>query len=278
MRPAAIGYQCPDCLAAEQKSGYRYEHGLSRRSAITPVTRAILYITIAMFAVEIATGASDLVSFNGGNPLTLVKLGAAYPPLTAGVVRWSGGQIVPGHSVPELWRLLTPVFLHLGLIHIAFNMYALFILGPPIERAYGRVRFLALYLATGVMGNVASFAFGNPNTPGVGASTAVFGLLGVWLAFNYRRRANAFNEANMRAALITLVLNLVLNLSLSSLVDWRGHLGGFLAGVILGYTAEGFGSGSFERSSRVVGFVAVLAAGAVLVVYRIHQLQGLAFG
>ncbi len=276
MRPAAIGYQCPDCLATEQRSGYRYQHGVSRRSVITPVTRALLFVTIAMFVVEVATGATDLFGF-GGDSLKLVKLGAEFPPLTAGLARWAGGQVVPGHSTPELWRLFTPIFLHLGLIHIGFNMYALVILGPPIERAYGRGRFLALYLATGVMGNVASFTFGNPGGVGVGASTAVFGLLGVWLAYNYRRRANAFNEANMRAALITLVLNLVLNLSLSNFIDWRGHLGGFVAGAILGYTAEGIGRGSFERASRVLGFVAVLAVGGLLVVYRIHQLQG-AFG
>jgi membrane associated rhomboid family serine protease len=274
MRPAAIGYQCPECLATDQRSGYRYQHGVSRRSVITPVTRALLFVTIAAFLVEVATGATDLVGFGGDN-LKLIKLGAEFPPLTAGVVHLLGDQVVPGAGAPELWRLFTPMFLHLGLIHIAFNMYALAILGPPIEQAYGRWRFLALYVVTGIMGNVASFTFGDPGGVGVGASTAVFGLLGVWLAFNYRRRENAFNEANMRAALITLVLNLVLNLSLSHFVDWRGHLGGFVAGTILGYTAEGFGAGGVQRASKVLGFVAVLAIGAVLVAYRINQLQAL---
>ena len=62
------------------------------------------------------------------------------------------------------------------------------------------------------------------------------------------------------------------------MIDWRGHLGGFIAGAILGYTAEGLGSGTTERASKVLGFVIVLGVGALLVVYRIHQLQGLSFG
>jgi membrane associated rhomboid family serine protease len=274
MRPAAIGYQCPDCLAGERSTGYRYQRGIRPTTGMPVVTRALLGITIAMFLVEVATGATQLLGF-GGDTLKLINLGAEAPVYTAGVGRFlSTGLFVPEHFTPQLWRLFTPMFLHLGLIHIAFNMYALAILGPPIETAYGRGRFLALYLVTGIMGNVASFVFGSPGGIGVGASTAVFGLLGVWLAYNYRRRQHAFNQANVRAVLITLLINLVLNLSLSSLIDWRGHVGGFLAGVVLGYAAEGIGTGSLQRTTKVLGFVAVLVIGALLVAYRIHQLQG----
>jgi rhomboid protease GluP len=156
------------------------------------------------------------------------------------------------------------------------NMYALAILGPLIERIYGRWRFLALYLGTGIMGNVASFVFGRPNQIGAGASTAVFGLFGVWLVYTYRRRGrDAFYAANFRSILITLALNFVLNLSLAGFVDWRGHLGGFVAGVALGYSAEGLGAGRAKEVTQVLGFVAVFAIGAVLVFMRIHQLQNL---
>jgi rhomboid protease GluP len=276
MRPAAVGYQCPDDLAAERSSGYKYQRGVQSGLGATPVTRALMIVTAAVFVLEVVTGACELLGF-GGDSVKLIRLGAAFPPLTAGLGHLlANGSVVGPSGFPELWRLFTPMFLHLGLIHIGFNMYALAILGPPIEQAYGRWRFLALYLATGVMGNVASFAFGPAVQIGAGASTAVFGLFGVWLVYNYRRRGrNAFYQANLRAIMITLALNFVLNLSLSTFVDWRGHLGGFVAGVALGYTAEGVGEGATRNASRVLGFVAILAIGAALVFIRIHQLRNL---
>ena len=146
------------------------------------------------------------------------------------------------------------MFLHLGLIHIAFNMYALSILGPAIERAYGRWRFLAIYFVTGIAGNVASFMFGNFESVGAGASTAVFGLFGVWLVYTYRRRErSAFYQANFRAMLITLALNFFLNLGLSGVIDWRGHLGGFVGGAVLGFTVDGIGEGSAKNVTRRSG-------------------------
>jgi membrane associated rhomboid family serine protease len=275
MRPAAIGYQCPECLAAEQGSGYQPHRGIRAGLAVTPMTQALLVVTCAVFVIELVAGATQLLGFGGDN-LKLIRLGAAFPPLTAGVGRvLANGSIVPGSFTPELWRFVTPMFLHLGLIHLAFNMYALAILGPPIERAYGRWTFLALYLVTGIMGNVASFVFGSPVVVGAGASTAVFGLFGVWLAYNFRRRDNPFHQANLRSVLVILLLNFVLNLSLSSVVDWRAHVGGFVTGAVLGYTTEGIGRGAMKHASVALGFVAVLGIGAVLVVTRIHQLQSL---
>src|SRR5437764_1169749 len=100
MRPAAVGYQCPDCLATERSSGYRYQRGVATRSTVTPVTRAILTITIAMFVLELVTGATQLLGF-GGDPLKLIRLGAEFPPLTAGIARLtSSGQLIRAHT-PE---------------------------------------------------------------------------------------------------------------------------------------------------------------------------------
>jgi rhomboid protease GluP len=175
----------------------------------------------------------------------------------------------------EYWRLLTVTLVHASLLHLAFNMYALAILGPLVERAYGKWTFLALYLVTGFMGNVAAFVFGSPQVLGAGASTAVFGLFGVWLAYNFRRRDNPFNNANLRGLLVILALNFVINVFASSFLDWRAHLGGFLTGIALGYAAEGVGRGGVKRASAVLSFAVVLGIGAVLVFARIQQLQTL---
>jgi membrane associated rhomboid family serine protease len=276
MRPAAVGYQCPDCLASERSSGYKYQRGVRSGLAATPATRAILIVTVAVFVIELVTGACQLLGL-GGNEYKLVRLGAAFPPLTAGLGHLlSNGNVVGPSTVPQLWRLVTPMFLHLGLIHIGFNMYALAILGPAIERAYGRWRFVAIYFVAGIAGNVASFVFGNVAAVGAGASTAVFGLFGVWLVYTYRRRdRGAFYQANFRAMLITLALNFFLNIGLAGVIDWRGHLGGFIGGVALGFTVEGIGEGSTKNATKILGFVAVLAICAVLVFVRIHQLRNL---
>jgi membrane associated rhomboid family serine protease len=274
MRPAAIGYQCPDCLGTERSSGYSYQRGVRSGLAAAPVTRALMIITAAVFLVELVTGASQLISLSGDS-LKLVRLGAAFPPLTSGLGHLtSNGDVIGPSTIPQLWRLVTPMFLHLGLIHIAMNMYVLAILGPPIERAYGRWTFLALYLCTGIIGNVVSFAFGPVGQIGAGASTAVFGLFGVWLVYNYRRRGrDAFYQANLRAILVTLALNFFLNIGLSGVIDWRGHLGGFLGGIALGYAVERGREGSTTKLTRVLGFLAVMAVASVLVYVRIHQLR-----
>ena len=90
----------------------------------------------------------------------------------------------------EYWRLVSAMFLHGGLLHLAINMYVLWVLGSVIEPAFGSKRFLAIYLISGLFGSVASYMFSAPDVAGVGASGAIFGLLGAWVAFNLRRRAH----------------------------------------------------------------------------------------
>src|SRR5207245_7902717 len=102
----------------------------------------------------------------------LFNLGALFPP-----------AVTFGH---QYWRLITAMFLHAGLLHLALNMYALYLFGYLIEDAFGRPQFLAIYFITGFLASAASFAFGPVGEVGVGASGAILGLLGAWLAFNYR--------------------------------------------------------------------------------------------
>lgn len=136
----------------------------------------------------------------------------------------------------ELWRLFTPVFLHGGLLHIGFNMYALYIFGPGLERHYGHWRFLILYLLSGFSGNVFSFLFSA--APSLGSSTAIFGLLGAEGVFLYQNR-QIFGR-NAQRALGNIVLIAVINLAIGGVslgIDNWGHIGGLLGGTLFSWFA-----------------------------------------
>ena len=133
----------------------------------------------------------------------------------------------------QYWRLVTPVFLHGSILHIAFNMYALFIFGPGLERYYGHGRFIALFFISGFAGNVASFLFST--APSLGSSTAIFGLLGAEGIFLYRNR-ELFGRSAQRALinLITIaVINLVIGMQPG--IDNWGHIGGLIGGVLFAW-------------------------------------------
>ena len=140
----------------------------------------------------------------------------------------------------EYWRLITPVFLHGNLMHIGFNMYALYALGPQMERFYGSWQFLLLYLACGFGGVVASFAL--TDAPSVGASTAIFGLLGAYGIFSYLNQ-KVFGERakrSLNSVIRIAVINLMIGLTPG--IDNWGHMGGLIAGMIIAW----FGGPVFE--------------------------------
>lgn len=130
----------------------------------------------------------------------------------------------------EYWRLFTPALLHGSLAHIAFNMYALYVIGAEIEKRFGHARFGLLYLAGSFGGNVLSFLL-SPN-PSLGASTAIFGLLGAEIVFFYQNR-KIFGTGSKRAlqnVISVAVVNFIIGLSPG--IDNWGHLGGLIAGLL----------------------------------------------
>ncbi len=135
----------------------------------------------------------------------------------------------------EFWRLITPIFLHGSFIHIAFNMYALYIIGPGLEAYYGNLRFLVLYLLAGYAGNVFSFIL-SPE-PSLGASTSIFGLIGAQGIFIYQNRFLFGKKA--RPLLINIITITLINLTLglSPRIDNWGHLGGLVGGLIFAWFA-----------------------------------------
>ncbi|HNB54931.1 MAG TPA: rhomboid family intramembrane serine protease, partial [Anaerolineales bacterium] len=160
-----------------------------------------------------------------------------------------GSQLLMGTDLPalfgmkvnewiaqgELWRLFTPMLLHGGLLHILFNMYALYSLGPALEQHYGHGRFLTLYILAGFAGNVASLALSA--NPSLGASTSLFGLFGAEGVFLYQNR-EVFGE-RARAGLNQIIRLAGINLliSLAPGIDMWGHLGGLIGGTLFAWFA-----------------------------------------
>jgi membrane associated rhomboid family serine protease len=257
MHPAAVGYQCPDCLREAAGSLPRARRVLVLGGPGT-ITRALMAINIAVFVVEVVVGGGASI-MDGPSPQHLVDLGGLFPVFVA------NGQY---------WRLITAMFLHANLLHIAFNMWALYILGPAIENWYGPRRFLILYFLTGFLASVGSFVFGPVISVGVGASGAIFGLLGAWLAYNYLRRENPLASANLRWAVTLIAINLFLSFSFRG-IDWRAHVGGLVTGTILGFCLEGVGTGNVRRLVQVAGPAALVGAGIVMTLAHVQTIRAL---
>ena len=198
---AVVGQRCPEC---SKDLGTTRVQRMTTMSPLdgAPFTRAIIGITVVFYLLQRV----DEVYLN------LVYFG----PLAAD---------------GELWRMVTVVLLHGGLWHIGFNMYALYIFGPAIERSLGRSAFASLYLLTAAVGSLFVYVISDPRTQAVGASGAIFGLLGMWVYRAYRLRDTAMGKTQLRQYGIMIALNAALPLFIPN-VAWEAHVGGFGAGVL----------------------------------------------
>ena len=177
------------------------------------ITYIFLGISVAVFVLMTFTGGTE-------NPVNLVRWGANYAPLVEN---------------GDYWRLLTANFIHIGVLHLAFNVYALFQLGTQVEAIFGYQRFIVIYLLTGLSGAVFSYLF----THGLsaGASTSLFGLFGALVAYFYKHR-EMFGKMGQQQLInlgVILLINVIIGLSPGSNIDNWGHLGGFLGGITLGW-------------------------------------------
>ncbi len=172
----------------------------------------------------------------------LLQMGS---PSVFGYAVWKGDQLdwptYYGAQIRDLilqgqiWRFLSPVLLHVSVLHIFFNMYAVFVLGPGLERSFGHRRFLLLYLLAGFSGNVTSFL--RSTGPSIGASTSIFGLIAAEGIFLYQNR-QLFGD-RFRSAITNVIVVTVLNLAISLApgIDLWGHVGGLLGGLIFSWFA-----------------------------------------
>jgi len=149
---------------------------------------------------------------------TLIDFGALFGPLIA---------------AGEYWRLFSSLFLHVGLLHLLFNSFALFIFGPIIENLFGKFRFIIIYLFSGVSGSLISLYF-NPLVVAAGASGAIFGLLGALAGFFLLKRniLGVFAQKNFIAVIILVAFNMFFGFLIPG-VDNFAHLGGFISGLVI---------------------------------------------
>ncbi|MGH7546190.1 MAG: rhomboid family intramembrane serine protease, partial [Gemmatimonadota bacterium] len=234
MIPAPVGFQCPECVAQARRE-FRRGPGRPFRGGVN-ATKALLYAIAAVFVVEVVVGGPQAL-FNGPSGRRLFDLGALQPLAIA------DGQY---------WRLFTAMFLHAGLLHIGFNAYALWLFGSMLESNLGRTHMVVIYFVSGFLASAASYAFGPVEALGVGASGAIFGIFGAFIAFNYRRRHLALAAANLRWAATLILLNLFLAFGFAGRIDWRAHLGGLIAGLAAGAVAEGWGGPAQRRTIQIV--------------------------
>ena len=233
--PATVGQHCPWCVAEARKSAPKIR---SAMAATAPGVVAIVALNAAFFLGQALL------------PGLTFRLGA-----------------VPGAIADGQWyRLLTPMLLHGHVWHIVLNMLVLWIYGPSVEQAFGTARFLAMYVVAGFIGGVASFALGPCNSLGVGASGAIFGIVGVLLVHLYNRRRSTFVAGYLKNLLLFVGLNMVLGLVWPR-VDLFAHLGGLAAGVALG---AGFDAGEGRASTGrgVLVAAGLVAAGVAIAASR----------
>jgi membrane associated rhomboid family serine protease len=235
MRDAAVGHQCVECVSAGASTVRQ-----PRMSSTMPVvTYALIALNVALFVVQTAS-----------------------PKLEAALVMWS-----PAVAHGELYRLITSAFLHSGITHILFNMFALFVVGPPLEIWLGRLRFAALYLLSALGGSVLIYLFSPLNVPTLGASGAVFGLFAA--TFVVGKKANV----DIKWVVIMIVINLVITFTVPS-ISWQGHLGGLATGgvVALAYVQA-------PRDNRILAqagaTVAILVLFTALIWWRTSELLAL---
>jgi len=231
MHDAAVGFQCPECVAEGQRSTRqnRTAYGGIRSTDATLTSTVLIGINLAVWVAVLATGGSSsrLLDFAllRARGLCATPDGAfAVTEGQCGTV--AGAQWVPGVSDGAAWELVTSMFAHVEVWHIGFNMLALWILGPQLELVLGRLRFLAVYLLSGLAGSTLVY-WAAPEFQGtLGASGAIFGLLGAILVVAVRL------GGNYQQILILLAINAFITFTIPN-ISWQGHLGGFLGGVVM---------------------------------------------
>jgi membrane associated rhomboid family serine protease len=253
MRSASVGFQCPDDVAAGAKTVRQGRTVFGGR-----VSGDTSRVSIALVALNV-------VVFVGGLLLGERALQEAYGNLP-GPVLLSDGDL-GGVAVGEYYRLLTAAFLHGGPFHLAMNMFALATLGPTLESALGRSRYLALYLLSALGGSALSFLLSSPGQLGVGASGAIFGLFGAYYVVVRRLGGET------RQIVTLLVINFAITIAVP-IIDWRAHLGGFVTGVLVAAALAYVPKGPRRTLLQSAACAAVLVVLVGLVAARKTMLTG----
>jgi membrane associated rhomboid family serine protease/Tfp pilus assembly protein PilF len=245
--------KCPECQVRERIERERQLKATRpstwQLAQIFPVTAGLVAINVLVYigcaAEALKTGVGSPVNFNA---LMLLRWGADFGPLTF------------DH---QFWRIFTSMFVHGGLIHVGANMWCFWDFGRIAERIFGRYRFLVLYVLTGIASSVASLAV-HPNTISVGASGAIFGVVGA-LVFPFYRKRVVLPPPVMKGMLRSLMTFIVINLLIGSavpVIDNAAHVGGLLAGLLLGAIVTHYATSADEFNAifpklAAIGLIAI---------------------
>ena len=230
MNEASVGHQCPECVAEGRRNTRPAltAFGGSSAGRAGHATRVLIGINVAVMVLSIALGGLGSMAGGGWGGL----LGSSTPLTDWGSVLGyamygpPGAAELHGIAAGEWWRLFTAMFLHYGILHLAMNMYALWMLGRSLEESLGPLRFVGLYVLAGLGGNVAAYLFTAQNTATAGASTAVFGLFAAMFVL-LRRLGQSTAQI-----LPIIIVNVVFTFTVPS-ISVAGHLGGLVIGALV---------------------------------------------
>lgn len=239
-----VGIRCPECAGVPTgaKKTVKRVQAAGDRAPATIVTTILIGLNVAVFLAQLATGSS----WNALSGRLYVE-GALFGPLVAD---------------GDWWRLITSAFLHAGVVHLLFNMVALWWFGRLLETYLGSTRYLALYFASALAGAAGALLL-SPTTPTVGASGAVFGILGAGLVLE-RRRIYVFGGA----ALLIVAINVIFTFTIGN-ISIGGHVGGLIGGVVSMLFLSHWRTGPIGLAG-----VALVAIVSVAIAYA--RVQGLA--
>lgn len=244
MTPAAVGLRCPEHAGGRRRvAPPRIVRRTSRGATDALATRVLIAINVAIYLIGAAQGHG--IDSPGG---------ALYQKF------WLDA---PDVSNGGWWRLITAAFLHANIIHIGFNMWALWVIGGPVENYLGRARYLALYFVAGLAGSAGALLL-TPLSVTVGASGAIFGILGALLIIEWQTTGRLAGTA-----MTWIVINLVLTFAIAN-ISIGGHIGGLIGGILvtLAFANWGRGHAAYGRVGAIgVGGVVLVAVASVAIAY-----------
>ena len=246
MHSAAVGHQCPDCVGADARSVRQATtpFGAVQRASVTPlVTYVLIGLNVAMFVVQMALPGTERA--------------LALWPVAVADGQW--------------YRLVTSAFLHFGVAHIAFNMLALYFVGPPLEAALGRLRFIVLYLLSALGGAALAYLL-TLTALTAGASGAVFGLFGA--TFVVGKRLNMDVRGVVTVIALNLAFTFVFPLISGQNISWQGHIGGLLTGAAVA-AAYAYAPRGQRVAVQAGASVAILVLIVGIVVWRTADLRSM---
>jgi membrane associated rhomboid family serine protease len=226
--------------------------GIALATANAPITRILIAINVAIYLVGASQGGG--LSDPGAS---INRPGSLYRHM-----------VLFGPWVPHGWyRLVTAMFLHEDLLHIGFNMFALYLIGTPVEQYLGRARYLGLYFVSGLAGSAGAL-LQTPTTPVLGASGAIFGILGAMLILEWQVTGRLAGNA-----MTWIVINLVISFAIPN-ISWGGHVGGLIGGILVTLAYAHWRGGRAQYGQLgiggVLGLIAVAAGSVVLAYFRVR--------